>query len=417
MALKAFLILTALTALTTAKVHHLFVGNLGLPASIHALEFDSKILTLTKTATIPADGSHPWISLSHNKKTLYASQFSKPAIASYKITSPTSLSLSASLNSSGACFNSTSAYVQSLSHPPYTVFTGAWPGPNACGQAISTLPDGSLKAVQQSWKYANNSGIHGLAFGKGEGVLYAADLNGDSVWTHRIDASEEERKGEGEIRVEEVGRWMVNRNGTHPRHLVAHPNGRTVHVVMESGNEVVEIENDERGIPRKEVGFWKTIPANATNANYWSAEIKYSRNMRYVWATARAQISQPNITGWINVFELDRSGHITHLVARESTTTTGGYANAIAPMDVDDENGWDKRLDETGSEMGENAWGGKGEVEFAALTDVPKRYVEVWRWDPKGKREGNGKLEGKLEVVAHLGIDDGGCCANVVWLD
>jgi carboxy-cis,cis-muconate cyclase len=57
---------------------------------------------------------------------------------------------------------------------------------------------------------------------------------------------------------------------------------------------------------------------------------------------------------------------------------------------------------------------GEGErVEFAALTDVPTRYVEIWRWDPTGK--GNGR--GKLEVVAHLGIDDGGCCANVVWLD
>ena len=45
---------------------------------------------------------------------------------------------------------------------------------------------------------------------------------------------------------------------------------------------------------------------DATTANYWSAEIKYSKNYKYVWATARAQISQPNITGYINVYELDR---------------------------------------------------------------------------------------------------------------
>jgi len=60
--LSSPLILLSLIALTLAKVHHLFVGNLGVPASIHALEFDDEALTLVKTKTIAADGSHPWIS-------------------------------------------------------------------------------------------------------------------------------------------------------------------------------------------------------------------------------------------------------------------------------------------------------------------------------------------------------------------
>jgi hypothetical protein len=53
-------------------------------------------------------------------------------------------------------------------------------------------------------------------------------------------------------------------------------------------------------------------------------------------------------------------------------------------------------------------------VEYAALADAPKRYVEIWRWDPKG---GEGKKRGKLDVVAHVDLNDGGCCANVVWYD
>ena len=76
-------------------------------------------------------------------------------------------------------------------------------------------------------------------------------------------------------------------------------------------------------------------------------------------------------------------------------------------MDVDDDEGdttWDYQ--ETWNYENNN------KVEFAALTDVPKRYVEIWRLSSKGK----GGRE-KLDVVAHLGIDDGGCCANVVWLD
>ena len=47
--------------LATAKVHHLFVGNLGLPASIYALEFDDQELTLVNTRNITADSSHAWI--------------------------------------------------------------------------------------------------------------------------------------------------------------------------------------------------------------------------------------------------------------------------------------------------------------------------------------------------------------------
>jgi hypothetical protein len=41
------------------------------------------------------------------------------------------------------------------------------------------------------------------------------------------------------------------------------------------------------------------------NANYWSAEVKYSENGRYLWATARAQANRTDLTGWINIWELD----------------------------------------------------------------------------------------------------------------
>lgn len=271
------LILAALTALSTATIHHLFVGNLALPASIHALEFDDEQLTLVKVASLPADGSSPWINLSvsnllhnitrqhpfhlqshfkhpthptqHDKKNLYASQFSKPAIASYSILSSTSLRLDASIDSTGVCSNSTSAFVQSLSNPPYTVFTAAWPGPDGCGQSLSTYPNGTLKAVQQTWNYATDSGVHGMAFSPGEEVLYSADLNGDSVWTHSV--------GED---VKVLGRWNVTKSGMHPRHLVAHPGGGVVHVVTEAGNEVLEIEVDSTGLLLNESGHWNTIP-------------------------------------------------------------------------------------------------------------------------------------------------------------
>lgn len=51
----------ALFPLTSALVHHIFVGNLQLPASIHLLEFDDEALTLFRANTFTADSSHAWI--------------------------------------------------------------------------------------------------------------------------------------------------------------------------------------------------------------------------------------------------------------------------------------------------------------------------------------------------------------------
>ncbi|KAG9234569.1 hypothetical protein BJ875DRAFT_461254 [Amylocarpus encephaloides] len=51
----------SIARLATTKIHHLFVGNLGLPASIYALEFDDQALTLVNTRNITADSSHAWI--------------------------------------------------------------------------------------------------------------------------------------------------------------------------------------------------------------------------------------------------------------------------------------------------------------------------------------------------------------------
>lgn len=59
--LVIFVLHFILLEFVAAKVHHLFVGNLGLPASIYALEFDDEALTLVKTRNITADSSHAWI--------------------------------------------------------------------------------------------------------------------------------------------------------------------------------------------------------------------------------------------------------------------------------------------------------------------------------------------------------------------
>lgn len=99
----------------------------------------------------------------------------------------------------------------------------------------------------------------------------------------------------------------------------------------------------------------------------------------FLWASVRSRVaSKP---GYISGFSLSATGAITEQVFMTNTTTTGGMANAVAPAPFSDE--------------------------FAALTDTQERFLQVWRYV-------NGST---AEVVARLDLQDGGCCANAVWLD
>lgn len=82
--------------------------------------------------------------------------------------------------------------------------------------------------------------------------MYTADLSGDRVWAHGL--------RERDV-MQEVGKVDMPVKGMHPRHLVAHPAGGYLHVVMEAGNEVVEYALDDRGLPTGGGGGrWSLIP-------------------------------------------------------------------------------------------------------------------------------------------------------------
>ncbi len=44
-----------------SRRHHLFVGNLNMPAAIHSLVFDDESFQINVSRTITADSSHSWI--------------------------------------------------------------------------------------------------------------------------------------------------------------------------------------------------------------------------------------------------------------------------------------------------------------------------------------------------------------------
>jgi len=138
---------------------------------------------------------------------------------------------------------------------PYYVFSVTWPGPNACGATYSVNTNGTLDKTVDAWSYAQESGAHGLAMGERDGqpILYTADLNGDSIWTHAIDRATGKAK--------EVSRLKMAKAGVHPRHVIAHPNGTRLYVVTEAENTIHQIDLDAKtGVAAKDSKSFSIIP-------------------------------------------------------------------------------------------------------------------------------------------------------------
>ncbi|KAH8893006.1 3-carboxy-cis,cis-mucoante lactonizing enzyme [Thozetella sp. PMI_491] len=275
---------------------------------------------------------------------------------------------------------------------PYNVYIASWPGPNACALSLSTWANGTLDKAIDSWGYAPTSAVHGFALGSSTGLgnaggqlLYSADVGGDSIWTHRVRASDG--------KVTQVGRHTVAA-GSHPRHLAVHPQGQYLYSVMEAGNRVAafSLSSDfsQSGYIDEEESSYSLLPTAKDTASYWSAEVMLSQDARYLWATARAQQNTTRL-GYISAFLLDDDGTIVKRMFMVPTTTKGGIANAIAPA----------------------PWG----PAWAAMADFGTGYVQMWRMTGR-----NESTDGVVEytsatAVARVDISDGGCCANVAWYD
>ncbi|CAL3968918.1 unnamed protein product [Diplocarpon coronariae] len=352
-------------------------GNLFAPASIHAFEFDDEAVTLVKTKTIQADNSHAWIAFDHSKKNVYGASIGAKSIASYSVLDEGNLRLDGRVDAAGECLNKTSAFVLPSSHEPHIVYSGSWPGPNICGMAISVLANGTLANVTQSWPYVNESGVHGLAFGPDEKLLYSADLNADKLWTHAV-------AEDGTVSL--AANLDMPKTDMHPRHLTAHPARKYLHVLMEKQNTLAQFTLDEAGLPIEIVDSYSLIPEGKNSSGFWSAEVALSASNGILWASARA-ILNATYPGYLNGFALDAEGKITEPLFRvETTTVGGGNTNQISPSPFTDE--------------------------WMAMADNPAGYVQIWR--VVDTTDGSGKT---ATPVAKVDIGDGGCCANTIWYD
>ncbi|KAL1640068.1 hypothetical protein SLS58_007335 [Diplodia intermedia] len=361
-----------LPSLASATVHHLFVGTFS-GNNLYAVEFDDQALTLNLAANISAHAPHAWIAFSHDKRALYAVE--DGGWTSYSVDNATSLTHTNTLPLSGNCTSERSIYVVGASYPPYVVYGDPF---GDCANVLSVdAATGALAGVAQNVSYTTGtSGVHGLALSPDGRFVYSADDSGNAVWTHSVDPTTG--------LLTEVESMAAPVEGANPRHAAVHPNGDYLWVVLEEANELAQYTLDkETGKPTFTNVTYPLIPetelaANNT-ANYWSDDVAVAASGTFLWASSRSR--DETVPGYISGYQLSSTGAIVNQLFLTNTTTSGGTANAVTPAPFSDE--------------------------FVALTDTQEEFLQVWRYV-------NGS---RAEVVARLDLQDGGCCANAVWLD
>ncbi|KAH6653218.1 Lactonase, 7-bladed beta-propeller-domain-containing protein [Truncatella angustata] len=354
-----------------AATHELIVGTFGTKA-LYTLEFDDEALTLELVAntSVPVAGS--WLALSHDKSNLYSTayQASSPAFVSYSVANATSITHDVTVPAGGNC-TASAIFAVADPNPPHSVY-GAFFGSNAgCGAVLSVDESGRLESAVQNYTYSSSSAVHGTAFSPDSKFLYSADDSGNTLWTHSIDPTT------GEVAF--VANLTAPSTGAHPRHVAVHPQGKYLYVILEGSSQLAQYAIDgDTGVPSAQNATYALLPPGEDAKNYWADEVALSPSNDYLWATNRGRGA--NATGYISAFALDGEGRILGQNFLLPTTSSGGAANSVAPSPFADR--------------------------FAALTDSSVGFVEIWELAADAS---------SANVVAHLDLIDGGCCANAVW--
>lgn len=303
-----------------------------------------------------------------------------PVYISHKINNSSSITVDKMLNGKQGCTGA-SIYVLADKRPPYNVYGVDFWGRPGCGTVMSVDAGGALIETIQDYSYAAESNVHGMALSSDSRFLYSADTGNNSIWTHRLDPNTG-RVGEALDRVDGPVEHAE------PRQVAVHQQSdKALYIVTEATSQVVWYKIDRHtGHPQLQKPTYSIIPNGLQAEDYRGDAIMVSPSGKYLWATTRSRDhAKP---GYISVFELDTDGAITRQNFLLRTTSSGGIANAVTPMDQSDQ--------------------------FVALTDSADGFVQIWELTGDGN---------SAHVVAHISLKDqgnerypSGCCANAVWL-
>lgn len=367
--------LFAVQSFVQADLHHVFVPSFSSP-HLYSLEFDDAINTIAQAGHIVGNDGHPWIAFSYDKASLYAGETN--GYASYTVDNSTSLSYKKSLPLPGPCsqkkpgFGAT--YITSQQRAPFTVYGAPF---GACLSVMSVEPDGTLLNIVQNITLESTSGIHGLALGADAEFLYSADLSANGIWVHRVN-----QETGALTKVSFTPAPSINSG---PRHLIVHPTGRFLYVVMETKNEVrvyaINFGQRSSQVKITDTGLsYSLIPQGADPADYMATEVILSADSNILFASTRyralraqSEDQLPVTKGPLTKEEVyhyksrrspvlqkhaSKSGYITAILLvpqneqsnaeflqgsgfpirelfQTQTTTSGGMSNAITPAPWD----------------------------------------------------------------------------------
>ncbi|KAG7406451.1 Carboxy-cis,cis-muconate cyclase [Fusarium oxysporum f. sp. rapae] len=358
-----------LAASAVAEVHYLFSGFFA-GSTIAGIEFDDEALSLTlvKNISSASDDGSKWIALDARKKNLYVG--TTGFFQSYKVTKDLGLSYKSNISLSSDCNNAN--FITTSSKSPFAVF-GTPYGGGCPTVAISVDKTGTLQKSFANATYNTKGGVHGTALSPKNDFLYSADDMGNAVWVHSYN------RESGKI--EEV-QYLAAEEGSNPRHLTVHPNGKWVYVVYEEANSIAAYKlNTKTGKLEFRNETYSLLPSGFTNSSsYWADEVLLSTpaeesSPKYLLAATRSR--KTGVPGYVSAFSLDAgSGAIKEQLFLQETTNSGGSANAVSPASFSED--------------------------FFAITDSGSNFIEVWKIKNKS-----------ASAVAHLNLENGP--ANAVW--
>ncbi|KAK7914538.1 carboxy-cis-cis-muconate cyclase [Apiospora marii] len=370
-----------------AATHHMLVGTFSTN-SIYTFTFDDETNQLTEVANTSTPVGSSWLTLSKDKRTLYGTAWDvqPAAFVSYAVDEgdnqgPT-VRHQATVLAGGNCTGSAISVLAAVD-PPWTVYGNLYYRDARCATVFSVdaANAGALDGgIVQSYTYdLPGSAVHGMTWSAVvPNVVYSADTGGNAVWTHARDGTT------GALTPVDKLVLPADRGHCGPRHLAAHRLGLYLYVVCEASSKIIQLRlnEDEFATPNATAADkeWPILRDGEDAADFWADEVLMSATGDFMWASNRAH--DTGRQGYVSVFALQsEDGDVAAQMFLQTTATSGGFANAIAPSPFDDR--------------------------VAALTENVTGSVEIWRAADDYR---------SASVVAHLDLPDGGgCCANVLW--
>jgi carboxy-cis,cis-muconate cyclase len=302
-----------------------------------------------------------------------------PVYVSHTINNSSSITWDSTVTGAQGCVGA-SIYVVADMNPPHNVYGADFWGAPGCGTVISVDETGAFNKSIQDYYYANDSSVHGTTFSPDSRFLYSADMHDNAIWTHPVEP------GTG-LLGQVIDRTPGPVEDAEPRHISVHKSGKAAYIVTEVSNQVAWYKLDgTTGVPTLQEPTYSLMPKGKNVTRYRGDEVAVSPSGKYLWATTRSKdVTKP---GYITLFELDDEGGIVKQNFILRTSSSGGVANAVTPMDVSDR--------------------------FVTLTDSADGFVQIWELADDAM---------SAHVVAHISLKDrgnerytSGCCANALWL-